>query len=352
MTREEEPRILLGHGDGGRLTHDLIRSVFLPHFDNPANPVLRPLPDAAVLAPPAGWRLAFTTDSFVVSPAFFPGGNIGTLAVTGTVNDLAVSGARPAYLSVAFILEEGYPLRQLEAVVESMALAARDAGVQIVTGDTKVVEHGAADGIYINTAGIGWVPEDLHWGLDAVRPGDVVLLSGPPGAHGMAVLLSRGDLGFQSPIRSDCASVFPLVQALQGVPGIRFMRDPTRGGVATVLNEVAQGSGLDVWVEEAALPEDPAVSAAARLLGVDPLYLACEGRVVAICAPDAAAAVLDAWRAVPGGLGRDAAAIGHVSASRRLPLGPRPEPAVYLRTALGGTRLLDVKSGGELPRIC
>jgi len=334
--------ILLAHGSGGRLSHELIREVFLAHF---GNALLNPQDDSAVfpIDLPAGARLALTTDSYVVRPIFFPGGDIGTLAVCGTVNDLAMVGARPLHLSAGFILEEGLSVQDLTRVTASMARAAADAGVAIVTGDTKVVERGSADGLFINTAGVGVVAPGLSISGSNVKPGDVILLSGPIGAHGMAVLSQREGLQFSFPLCSDCAPLNGLVAAmLAAKPNIHCLRDPTRGGLATTLNEIAGQSHVGIEVDEVAIPVPEGVRAACELLGLDPLYVANEGKLVAFVPPEASGAVLLAMRAHP--LGREATAIGLVTAEG---LG-----RVVLRTALGARRVLDMLSGAQLPRIC
>ncbi|MBN8729356.1 MAG: hydrogenase expression/formation protein HypE [Acidobacteria bacterium] len=331
-------RVQLAHGGGGRLTAQLIERVFLPAF---ANPALRVLHDGAVLETP-GARLAFTTDSFVVSPLEFPGGNIGHLAVCGTVNDLAMCGARPLWLSAGFILEEGLPFDVLERVVASMRDAAREAGVAIVTGDTKVVDHGKGDGMFINTAGIGTVVAPTAISPRAVQEGDVVLVSGDLGCHGIAVLSVREGLEFEAPVESDVAPLWPAVEALLGAGvEIHCLRDLTRGGLATALNEIATASGLGITIEESAVPHAPSVRAACELLGLDPLYLANEGRFAAFlpeCDLERALATLRACAVSQG-----AVAIGRVSgASAR----------VDLRTVIGSLRVLDLLSGEQLPRIC
>ena len=341
--------ILLAHGSGGELSHELVERLFLRHFDNP---ILAQLEDAATVpfsrftlhASRASARLAFTTDSYVVSPIFFPGGDIGKLAVCGTVNDLAMSGATPLYLSAGFILEEGLELVELERVVASMATTARAASVQIVTGDTKVVDRGSADRLFINTAGIGVVPEGVDLGSDRVRDGDVVLLSGTLGDHGMTIMSQREGLRFDSPLQSDCAPLQGLVAAmLQAAPqGLRCLRDPTRGGLATTLNEIAARSGVGIEIEEAAIPVRDAVRAACELLGLDPLYVANEGKLVAFASPEAADSLLAAMRSHP--YGREATVIGQVRAEH----GGR----VVLRTPLGARRILDMLVGDQLPRIC
>ncbi len=358
-------KILLVHGSGGQLSHELVEHLFLKYFDNP---ILARMDDAAVVqvskwaSGPVGdlptcrladFRLAFTTDSYVVSPIFFPGGDIGKLAVCGTINDLAMSGATPLYLSAGFILEEGLELADLERVVASMAATAQDAGVQIVTGDTKVVDHGKADKLFINTAGVGVVPVGVEISGDRARPGDVVILSGTVGDHGMTIMSQREGLRFDSPLASDCAPLSGLVAAMLDAlsslssslssPGaIHCLRDPTRGGLATALNEVAGKSGVGIEIEEHAVPVRDAVRAACELLGLDPLYVANEGKLVAFVAPAAAGAVLATMRAHE--YGREAAIIGQVMAEHA--------GRVVLRTALGARRILDMLVGEQLPRIC
>ena len=338
--RVKEERITLAHGSGGKATHTLIEAVFLDAF---RNPLLEPMEDAAQLVMPGG-RIALTTDSYVVSPLFFPGGDIGDLAVNGTVNDLAVSGATPMYLSAGFILEEGFPVADLQRVVASMRAAADAAGVQVVTGDTKVVERGKADGCYINTAGVGVVPDGLNLGVANAKPGDAVLVSGPIGDHGVTVMLARGELDIDTDLTSDTAAVNGLVaELLAAVPGgVRAMRDATRGGVATILNEVAKAADVSVIVAEDDIPVRAEVRGASELLGIDPLYVACEGRIVAVVDGAVAGAALDAMHANP--LGREAAIIGRIAAD--------PPGIVLLRTAFGGTRIVDMLVGDPLPRIC
>lgn len=331
--------VLLGHGSGGKLSADLIRNLFLPLF---GNPTLERLEDQAVL-PVGGVRLAFTTDSFVVKPLFFPGGDIGSLAVHGTVNDLAMGGAMPLALSAAFIIEEGLPVETLARIAESMARAARQAGVEIVTGDTKVVERGKGDGVFINTTGIGLVREGVELSASAARPGDVVLVSGYLGDHGIAIMAQREGLEFDCPVASDSAALHTLVAAmLDASTTIRALRDPTRGGLSSTLNEIAGQSRAGIALDERAIPVREAVRGACELLGLDPLYVANEGKLVAIVAPEAAGAVLAAMREHP--LGRDAARIGAVAQSN--------PGLVTLRTLLGVTRVVDMLSGDQLPRIC
>ncbi|MGW3613611.1 MULTISPECIES: hydrogenase expression/formation protein HypE [unclassified Micromonospora] len=334
-----ESRITLAHGAGGKATHSLVEGLFVEAF---RNPTLEALEDAAVLSVGTG-RLAFTTDSYVVSPLFFPGGDIGDLAVNGTVNDLAVSGARPLYLSAGFILEEGFPVADLRRITASMAAAAARAGVQVVTGDTKVVQRGKADGCYVNTAGVGVLERPLSLGAAHIRPGDAVVVSGPIGDHGVTIMLARGELDIAADLASDTAALPGLVDALlDAAPGVRLLRDATRGGVATVLNEVAQAAQVSVVVDEASVPVRPAVTGACELLGIDPLYVACEGRLVAVVDGTQAEAALAALRGHP--LGEGAAVIGRVAAD--------PPGMVLLRTAFGGTRVVDMLVGDPLPRIC
>lgn len=331
--------ILLGHGSGGRLTNELIRDIFLNAF---SNPVLAQLNDQATVNI-NGQRLAFTTDSFVVKPLFFPGGDIGRLAVHGTVNDLAMGGARPLYLSAAFIIEEGFPMETLRRVVQSLRAAAEEAGVAVVTGDTKVVEKGKGDGLFINTSGIGLVPAGLEISADHARPGDCILLSGSLGDHGIAILAQREGLEFESEIESDSAPLDKLVEAILGAGGeIRCMRDPTRGGLSSALNEIAAQSRVGMAIEEEKVLVREEVRGACELLGLDPLYVANEGKLIAIVAPDGAAEILKAMRRHP--LGVNAECIGAVTESNT--------GLVTMRTALGTTRIVDMLSGDQLPRIC
>ena len=343
--RRRRPRltdhvVTLAHGAGGKASAALVENVFLDAFVD-GDP--GPLPDAATLQLAGGERLAFSTDSFVVQPLRFPGGSIGHLAVHGTVNDLAVQGADPAWLSAAFVIEEGFPMDELRALVADMAEAARAAHVEIVTGDTKVVGRGAADGLFVTTAGVGVIPPGRMLDAARVQPGDGVLVSGTIADHGMAVMLARGDLSLESDIRSDTAPVGELVGALlAAAPATRWLRDPTRGGVGTVCNELARDTGLSVVLDEADLPLLPAVNGACDLLGIDPLMVANEGKVVAVVAPDEIDEALAAMRAHP--LGVNAARIGEIVAE--------PEGIVALRTTFGGTRIVDMLVGDPLPRIC
>lgn len=329
----------MSHGAGGRAMAQLIEELFLAEFDNE---FLRQANDQAKLAELKG-RVVMATDSHVVSPLFFPGGDIGCLSVHGTLNDVAMCGARPVALSAGFILEEGFALADLRRIVQSMAQAAREAGVPIVTGDTKVVERGKGDGVFITTTGIGVVPEGVEISGDRARPGDAILVSGYLGDHGMAILSLRENLQFATSIVSDTAALHELVAAmLAAVPGIGVLRDPTRGGLATTLNEIAQQSGVGMVIEERALPVREEVAAACELLGLDPLYVANEGKLVAICSDADAQALLAAMRAHP--LGRDAAIVGQVIEDS--------QHFVQMETAFGGRRVVDWLTGEQLPRIC
>ena len=343
--RRRRPRLLdevvtLAHGAGGKASAALLDAVFLPAFA--ADPSA-PQTDAAVLLLPSEERMAFSTDSYVVKPLRFPGGSAGHLAVHGTVNDLAMMGARPLALSAAFVLEEGFPIEDLRLIVADMAEAAAACGVPIVTGDTKVVDKGAADGMYISTAGVGLIPADRELSADAVREGDVVLSSGTIGDHGIAVMLARGDLALEADIVSDTAPLHQLMESLlAAAPSTRWLRDSTRGGVGTVCNELARDANLTVVLDESALPVRPAVEAACELLGIDPLYVANEGKFVAVVPTHEADAALAALRAHP--LGADAVQIGEIRSE--------PPGLVVLRTAFGGTRIVDMLVGDPLPRIC
>ena len=332
-----EEIITLDYGSGGLRTSQLIESVLVPAF---RNPTLEDLGDGAVL-PTMDGPLVYSTDSFVVTPWRFPGGDIGKLAVCGTVNDVCMAGGQPKYLSLSFIIEEGFSMENFKTIVDSIATTAQLAGVQIVTGDTKVVERGKGDGIYINTSGIG---SQRAAGLSrkAIRPGDAVLVSGSVGCHGAAVLMARGEIPVAGELLSDCRPLHQLSAAALEAGGVRTLRDPTRGGVATTLNEFVEGSALTIELEEDAIPVDPAVAAACDLLGLDPLYSACEGRMLAIVSPGQADAVLDALHQTSGG--EHAAMIGRVTESR--------PGHVVLRTALGGSRILGKLTGAQLPRIC
>lgn len=333
-------RVVLGHGSGGKLSAQLFRERFLPHFDNP---VLRQQGDAAVLSV-GNARLAMSTDTFVVQPLEFPGGNIGTLAVHGTVNDIAMMGARPLYLTTGFVIEEGLPMDVLDRVIAAMAAAAREQGVLIVAGDTKVVERGKGDGLFINTAGIGLLDADFAPSADQSQVDDVILLSGPIGRHGMAIMSAREAIGFDTTITSDTAALWPLVDALRSATDgqVHVLRDPTRGGVASALNEIATASNTGMMLDEASIPVPPDVMAACEMLGLDPMYVANEGVLVAIVPPDHADAALAALRAHP--IGANAVRIGRVVAQH--------PGMVVMRTHVGGTRIVDMLPGDQLPRIC
>ena len=330
--------IVLGHGSGGRLTAQLVRDFFLPAFDNPA---LRKLDDQAVLEVGTA-RIALTTDAFVVTPLFFPGGDIGRLAVNGTVNDLAMAGARPLFLSAAFIMEEGLPLDDLARITQSIAAAAAEAGVAIVTGDTKVVNRGSADKLFITTAGIGLVPDGVAISASNAQPGDVVIVSGTIGDHGMAVWSKREGLEFEGAILSDTAPLNALVDAMTAAGVVHTLRDPTRGGLGTSLCEIAASSSVGIEVDANSVPVREDVKAACETLGMDPLFVANEGKLVAMVEPGAAEAVLQAMRGVPQG--RDACIIGRVVAAH-------PKMAI-LKTEIGGSRVLDLPFVEQLPRIC
>lgn len=343
--RRRRPRLLddhvtLAHGAGGKASAALVDAVFVEAF---RNPLLESLGDSAILTLPGGERLAMSTDSFVVQPRRFPGGSLGALAVHGTCNDLAMVGAVPSWISAAFVLEEGFPIAELKEIVADMAAAAATSGVRIVTGDTKVVPRGAADGVFVTTAGAGVIPAGRELSAAGVRPGDKLLLSGSMGDHGMAVMLARGDLAIEADVASDTASVSPLVELLMAAaPSTRWMRDATRGGVGTVCNELAQACGLGVLLEEERLPVAPTVNGACELLGIDPLYVANEGKFIAVVAPEQAAAGLAALRSHP--LGAGAAEVGEIVTE--------PAESVVLRTGFGGTRIVDMLVGDPLPRIC
>lgn len=337
-----DEKITLSHGSGGKATHNLIEGVFAPAF---SNPLLDPMDDAATFPiEDSEQRLAFTTDTYVVSPLFFPGGNIGQLAVHGTINDLAMAGAQPLYLSVGFILEEGFPIAELRRIVSAMAEAASAADVAIVTGDTKVVQRGKADGLFINTAGVGLLRTRQRIGQSNLQVGDKVLLSGTIGEHGIAVMLAREALDIETDVQSDTAPLHTLVADLLALPGegIHCLKDPTRGGVATALNEMALGSEVSIALDEELLPVSSGVRGACEILGLDPLTIANEGKLLAIVAPQSAEQALATMRAHP--LGRNAAIIGSVEAD--------PAGMVFLRTEIGGLRVLDMLVGDPLPRIC
>ena len=335
-----DSQVQLGHGSGGKLSARLFQQYILPHF---ANPELARLGDAAVVSLP-GSELAVSTDSFVVHPLEFPGGDIGMLAVHGTLNDLAMMGAEPLYLTVGLVLEEGLPLPLLERIIRSLAGAARDAGVSIVAGDTKVVERGKADGLYINTTGIGVVNPHFRPGPDRARPGDAIVVSGPIGCHGMAIMSARESIGFEGEIQSDSANLYPLVRLLEDRlhNRVHVLRDPTRGGVASTLNEIAAASRVGMVLEEWQLPVPPPVLAACEMLGLDPLYVANEGVLVAILPEDLAERAIAALG--ERALGSGAAIIGRVTAEH--------PGMVVMRTAIGGTRIVDMLPGDQLPRIC
>ncbi len=332
--------VVLGHGSGGKMTQDLITRTFYPPLENPA--LLRG-DDAAVVDLPQSGRLAISTDAHIVAPLFYPGGDIGRLSVAGTVNDLAVMGAKPLWLTASFILEEGLPMFILEKVLESMKATAHEAGVVIIAGDTKVAERGKADGIFITTSGVGVIPEGRDVGGAKAEPGDAVLLSGPVGEHGIAVLAARGELEFEADVTSDVAPLNGLIETMFKVcPSIHVLRDPTRGGVATTLNEIAQQSEVSIQIDEVAIPVTLPVMAACEMLGFDPFYVANEGKVVAIVPAEYAEAVLASMHAHP--LGEQAVRIGEVS--------DEPAGRVLMKTAIGGTRVVDVLAGEMLPRIC
>ncbi|MFB9465469.1 hydrogenase expression/formation protein HypE [Streptomyces cinereospinus] len=335
----DRPRVVMGHGGGGALSAELVEQVLLPAFGGREPAALT---DSATVEL-GGARLAFSTDSFVVRPLFFPGGSIGDLAVNGTVNDLAMSGARPAVLSCGLILEEGVELDTVARVARALGAAARAAGVRVVTGDTKVVEAGHGDGVYVNTSGIGLIPAGVDLRPERVVPGDVVVVSGAVGAHGVAIMSERENLRFEVGIESDCAPLGGLVEAMLAVtPDLHVLRDPTRGGLAAALNEIAAGSGTGVVVQERAVPVPPPVAAACAMLGLDPMYVANEGKLVAFVPREHADAVLAAMRAHPRGA--EAAIVGEVVADH--------PGMVVARTGLGGTRVVDLPLGEQLPRIC
>lgn len=336
---QQDTHVSLAHGNGGRFMRELINELFARHL---ANPYLDTDTDAAVLPwNPADGELVFTTDSFTVQPIEFPGGNIGSLAVHGTTNDLAVAGAIPKYLSLGVLLEEGLEFAVLERIVAGIAEAAREIGVVVAAGDTKVVRRGEGGGIYLNTSGIGVKDPALDLGIGRVRDGDAVLVSGPIGDHGIAVMLAREQFGLRGDLKSDAASVLPIARELVKLPGLRFMRDPTRGGLATVAHEIVQGSGLGVVLAEARVPVRDSVQSVCEMLGYDPYFLACEGRIVAVVAGNDADRALAAMQALPSG--REAAIIGRVQA----------QPArVILETSIGGERVLEELEDDPLPRIC
>ncbi len=332
-------KILLGHGSGGKLTLELIKNIFLPAFENP---YLSELGDQAVINI-NGVKLAFTTDSYVVNPIFFPGGNIGELAVNGTINDIAVGGAKPLFISAGFIIEEGFPIDNLRVIVESMKKACKKTGVILVTGDTKVVEKGKGDGIFINTSGIGIVEHDIEISPRKVKPGDKILINGPIGLHGIAILSKREGIEFEVEIESDTAPLNFLVQDILSVSKkIRWMRDPTRGGISSALNELAQAAklGVEIWESEIPIPEP--VKAACEMLGLDPLYVANEGKLIVVVDPSDADKVLNAMKQNP--LGTEAKIIGEITAKH--------PGIVLMKTLIGGKRVVDMLAGEQLPRIC
>ncbi len=332
-----DTHISLAHGNGGRFMRELIEQVFAYHL---SNPLLDIRADAA-LVPVGTGEIMITTDGFTVQPLEFPGGNIGSLAVHGTINDLAVSGAAPLYLTISTFIEEGMEIAQLERIVASLARAADSSGVHVVAGDTKVVRRGEGGGLYIAVTGVGVRPPGLSLGMQHIREGDMMLVSGPVGDHGITVLLAREQFGLRSDLQSDATSVLPLTEVLLSLPGLRFMRDPTRGGLATVAHEVCHATGLGIRLHERQIPVREAVRSVCETLGYDPLFLACEGRVVAIVSADQAADALAAWRTLPdGGL---AAIIGKIEGTR---------PQVVMETALGGERFVEELEDDPLPRIC
>jgi hydrogenase expression/formation protein HypE len=336
-----DEQITLSHGAGGKSTHALVEAVFLQEL---RNPLLEPLADAAVFRAGngAGPRMALSTDSFVVKPLFFPGGDIGELSVNGTVNDLAMSGSRPLCLTAGFIVEEGFATADLQRIVASMGRAAERAGVQVAAGDTKVVERGKADGLYVNTAGVGVMDREVSLEPSSIQPGDRVLVSGTIGDHGMAIMIARGELELEVALESDTAPLHELAAAVLDAGGVRCLRDPTRGGLATVLAELALAAEVGITIEEGALPVRPEVTGACEILGIDPLYVANEGKLVAVVAPEAVEDCLAALRSHP--LGRDAALVAEVHGE--------PPGLVLLETAFGGSRVVDMLAGDPLPRIC
>ena len=335
----EHGMIDMTHGSGGLATARLVEELFVELFDNE---LLRKKNDQAIFEPPAG-RIAMSTDAYVISPLFFPGGDIGSLAVHGTINDVAMAGARPLYLSVAFILEEGFSLAQLKEIVSSMARATRETGVPIVTGDTKVVERGKGDGVFITTTGIGVIPDGVNISGDRARPGDAILVNGTMGDHGVAIMSRRENLTFETTIESDSAPLHGLVSAMvEAVPDIHCLRDPTRGGLATTLNELAHQSAVGIRLREPDVPFKPEVMAACELLGLDPLYVANEGKLIAICSAEKSECLLTVMRSHP--LGRDAAIIGEVCEDEHC--------FVQMETGFGGNRIVDWLTGEQLPRIC
>jgi hydrogenase expression/formation protein HypE len=338
-----DDQIVIGHGSGGRLTRDLIEKIFKPYLASPPLGEGNDFARVSLPSLPTDGCLAVSTDAHIVSPLFFPGGDIGRLAVCGTVNDVTMSGARPLYLTASFILEEGFPVLSLVKILASMQAAAEEAGIQIIAGDTKVVEKGKADGVFITTSGIGWIPDGRRITGDQAAPGDAVLISGTLGDHGIAVLAERGDLGFETEVVSDVAPLNSLIERLlEAAPHTHVLRDPTRGGLATTLNEIALQSNVCILLDEKLIPIQPAVRAASEMLGFDPLYIANEGKVIVIVPAAEAETALAALQSHP--YGQNAAMIGQVS--------PDPPGRVLLRTSIGGTRILDMLAGEMLPRIC
>lgn len=334
----DDSHITLAHGNGGRFTRELVEEIFARHLGNPALDVTL---DAAPVRLPANQTVCVTTDSFTVQPLEFPGGDIGSLAVNGTINDLAVSGAVPAWLTLNAIIEEGLEIAVLDRIVASLATAARSAGVAVVAGDTKVVPRGTGGGLYLVTTGLGTRPPEMSLGPSHIRPGDRILVSGPVGDHGISVMLAREAFDLKGEVKSDCAAVTPLTRPVAALAGVRFMRDPTRGGLATVAHEIAASAGLRLKLDEARIPVRDEVRMVCDILGYDPYFLACEGRVVLVAAPDAAEQVLTLWRSQPGG--EQAVDIGVAEAG---------QPSVILRTAIGGERYLEQLEDDPLPRIC
>jgi hydrogenase expression/formation protein HypE len=338
--KENQDKILLGHGSGGKLMHELIENVFIKKFNNS---ILNGQTDSAILSVGSA-DIAFTTDSFVIDPLFFPGGNIGKLAVCGTVNDLAVSGAEPLYISVSFIIEEGFPLSELEIIAESLAAEAEKAGVLVVTGDTKVVNNGKCDKLFINTSGIGRIAKNnlLIGKAEGITAGDAIIINGTIGDHGMAVMNSRDSFNFRIPVESDCASLNQLIKEVTDKFPVKFMRDPTRGGVATVLNELALKTGMGIEIEESNLPVRNGVKAMCEILGFDPLHVANEGKVIMVAAREYESAILEILR--NNDSGTESSIIGRITSDH-----PR---RVVLRNETGGSRIIDTLSGDQLPRIC
>jgi len=333
----QSTHISLAHGNGGRFMRELIEEIFARHL---CSPELDIQADAALLPTESG-EMLMTTDGFTVQPLEFPGGDIGSLAVHGTINDLAVSGASPRYLSLNAFIEEGLEIEQLRRIVSSIGRSAQASGVQVAAGDTKVVRRGEGGGIYLATTGIGFRPPGLGLGMQQIKPGDRLLVSGPVGDHGTAVMLAREQFGLRGDLQSDAASVLPLTLAIRDLPGLRFMRDPTRGGLATVAHELSSATGYQIRLQQPSIPIRDPVQSVCEMLGYDPLYLACEGRVVAVVAPEDAATVLAAWKALPEG--SEAAIIGEVASAN---------PMVILETELGGERILQELEDDPLPRIC